>query len=79
MKRDRRAEHVRNAAKQRRIDLGLAVSALSIRPGECRGVKTLAKYCDCSPQAISLISAAAIAKIRRALRQRYGISSTNPR
>ena len=60
-----------------RIDLGLAVSAASLRPGESRSIYELAAFCACTPQAISKMTLNAIAKVRKALRKRYGITSTN--
>lgn len=62
--------------KSNRLDLGLAVSGATCIPGVERGYKTIAAYCDCSPQAIEQISDKACHKVRVALRRRYGIIST---
>lgn len=50
------------------IDLGLAVSALSLRYGETRTQVELAAFCNCSPQRIDQIEQKALRKIRNALR-----------
>lgn len=73
----RRSAARRNAAKQRAFDLGLAVSAATLGPGEWRSAKTLARYCGVSHQAIEQIEANAVIKVRQALRRRFGILSTN--
>jgi hypothetical protein len=73
----RQAAAARNAAKQRAFNLGLAISAATLAPGEWRSAKTLARYCGVSHQAIEQIEAIAVAKVRRALRLRYGIISTS--
>ena len=59
----------------KQIDLGLAISGATLPPGQCRGYKAMAAYCDCSHQAIKVISDGAILKIRQALRKQ-GIIST---
>lgn len=58
------------------IELGLAVSAISLPPGQTRTLHELAAYCGCSKQTIKQIQTNAITKIRQALRRR-GIISTN--
>ena len=67
----------KSLAKQRRIDLGLAVSAATLRPGETRSQKELARYTTMTPQGIAYIEHNAIAKVRVALRQRYGYVFAN--
>lgn len=47
------------------IDLGLAVSALSLKPGETRTQREIAAFCDCSYQRIQQIEWRALRKIRR--------------
>jgi hypothetical protein len=73
----REAAAARNRAKQWRTDLGLAVSALSLLPGEWRSAKVLAEFCECSHQALEQIEYRAILKVRRALKKRYGIVSSS--
>jgi hypothetical protein len=65
------------AAKQRAFDLGLAISAATLQPGQWRSAKQIAAFCDVSHQAIEQIEASAIAKVRVALRKRYAITSQN--
>ena len=72
----RRAAAARNRSKQRRIDLGLAISAASLGRGEWRTAETLAAFCGCSKQAIEQTEYKAILKVRLALKQRYCIVST---
>jgi DNA-directed RNA polymerase sigma subunit (sigma70/sigma32) len=48
------------------IDLGLEISALSLRPGKTRTLRELAVFCDCSWQNIWLIEQRALHKLRRA-------------
>jgi len=55
-------------AKSRRIDL---------KPGQHRTQLELACYCDCTKQAIAYMEREAIIKLRKELRRRYGILSTN--
>ena len=73
----RQAAKARWAGRQRAIDLGLAVSALTLGEHQWRSAKELARFCNVSHQAIEQIEAIAIAKVRRALRLRYGIVSTS--
>ncbi len=47
------------------IDLGLAISALTLRYGECRTQDEIAAYCGCSRQQICNIENRAIRKLRR--------------
>lgn len=63
-------------AKFERTMLGLAVSALTLKPGQSRSQKELAAFCECSPQAIAETEHRACQKIRLALRRRYGLLST---
>lgn len=49
------------------IDLGLAISALSMQPGERRSTYQIAAFCGCSPQRIQQIEHRALRKIRAAL------------
>ena len=49
------------------IDLGLAVSALSLKPGECRSYGELAAFCGVHRSAIQHIELKAMKKLRRAL------------
>jgi sigma-70-like protein len=46
------------------IDLGLAVSALSLTPGERRTTEELALFCGCTRQNISRIEQRALRKLR---------------
>ena len=73
----RTAAAERNRRKQRAFDLGLAISAATLGPGQWRSAKALARYCGVSHQAIEQIEAIAVAKVRRALRLRFGIISTS--
>jgi sigma-70-like protein len=50
------------------IDLGLAVSALSLTPGERRTTEQLAIFCGCTRQNISVIEHKALRKLRAKLR-----------
>jgi hypothetical protein len=72
----RRAAAARNRSKQWRIDLGLAISAATLRPGECRPAETIAEFCGCSKQAIEQTEYKAIIKVRQALKKRFGIVSS---
>lgn len=49
------------------IDLGLAISALTLRYGQTRTQKELAAYCGCSQQAIYEIERKAMRRIRMKL------------
>jgi hypothetical protein len=46
------------------IELGLAISRLSMRPGETRTAREISYFCNCSAWAISLIERRAIRKMR---------------
>ncbi len=46
------------------IDLGLAVSALSMQPKETRTHREIAYFCDCTWQAIYRIEQKALRKLR---------------
>lgn len=46
------------------VDLGLAVSALSLRYGQTRTIYDLACFCGCKPQRISQIEQQALRKMR---------------
>lgn len=46
------------------IDLGLAISALSLKYGQTRSQIELAAYCGCSQQAIQYIERRALRKMR---------------
>lgn len=50
-----------------RFMLGLAVSALSLQPGETRTCREIAAFCKTSPQNVSLIEHRALRKIRAKL------------
>lgn len=50
------------------IDLGLAVSALSLRYGQTRTYEELAAFCGCSKTAIQCIENKAMRKLRIRLR-----------
>jgi hypothetical protein len=76
MTRARRSAAARNRSKQRRINLGLAISAASLGRGERRPAETLAAFCGCSKQAIEQTEYNAILKVRLALKKRFGIVST---
>lgn len=73
----RAANRARMDAKMERTMLGLAISALSLHPGQSRSQKELARYCECSPQAIAEIEHRAAKKIRLALKRHHGLISTN--
>lgn len=57
----------RGALKKQRLLLGLAVSALSLRPGQTRSLGELAAFCECSKGTILHIEQKAIAKMRQRL------------
>ena len=59
--------------KASRIDLGLAISRLTMEPGECRTLAEIAAYCGCSRQGIQYIEQKAILKVRKRLRDLLGI------
>lgn len=67
----------RMAAKHAAMDLGLAVSAATLAPRQCRDLPTLAEFCGTSKQTIHQIEQRAIAKVRKALRDKHGITSPN--
>lgn len=52
-----------------RIELGLAVSALSLKLGEERTQRQLAYFCDCDHKTIQNIERKALEKARFKLRQ----------
>lgn len=52
------------------IDLGLAVSALTLQYGQTRTYEELAAYCGCSKTAIQNIENKAMRKLRMRLRLR---------
>lgn len=66
-----------NDERAERVNLGLAISAATMRPGQERTLPEIAAYCDCSKQLISQLEKRAIRKVRLALRLRYGIISTD--
>ncbi len=49
------------------IDLGLEISACSLKFGETRTQVEIAAFCGCTPQAIDLIEKKALRKLRKAL------------
>lgn len=49
------------------IDLGLAISAHSLKIGQTRSLGELASFCQCSKSAIQLIENKAIHKLKKAL------------
>jgi DNA-directed RNA polymerase specialized sigma24 family protein len=57
----------RGARKKQRLALGLAVSALSMKPGQTRSSGELAAFCDCSKGTIQHIEKKALRKLRRRL------------
>lgn len=57
----------RGARKKQRLLLGLAVSALSLRPGQTRSLGELAAYCECSKGTILWIEQQALRKVRSRL------------
>jgi len=63
----------RGAQKKDRLLLGLAVSRLSLKPGEHRTHQQLADFCDCRPGTIQFIEAAALRKVKIALKGRSDI------
>lgn len=62
----------REMSRRRRIDLGLAISGLTLRFGETRTLEEIAAYCGCSRQGVALIEKRALQKVR----QRLGIVFT---
>lgn len=58
-------ESKHNAA--RLVDLGLAISAVGLRPGQCRTTTELAAYTGLTKQAISHIEHSALRKLRNAI------------
>ena len=50
------------------IDLGLAISAATLQPGEQRSTYELAAYCGCTHQNITRIEQRALRKLRIRLR-----------
>ena len=54
------------------IDLGLAVSRLSLSPGQTRSYTELARFCGCSHEAIRKIERRAMKKIRNSLKALTG-------
>lgn len=59
----------RGAQKKDRLLLGLAVSRLSLRPGESRTQRELAAFCGCTHGAIQFIEQKALRKVRVALKE----------
>lgn len=57
----------RGARKKQRLLLGLAVSALSLRPGQTRSLAEIAAFCDCSKGTILFIEQKALRKLRAAV------------
>lgn len=55
------------ARKKERLLLGLAVSALSLRPGQTRTLRELAAFCDCHPYQIQRTEKIALEKLRKRL------------
>lgn len=53
--------------RRHRFLLGLAVSALTLRPGICRTQAELARFCDVHPEYIRQIEQRALRKLRRRL------------
>jgi hypothetical protein len=49
------------------IDLGLAISALTLRYGETRTEEEIAAYCGCSRQMINRLAISGLKKLRNAL------------
>ena len=73
----KRAAAARNRSKQWRIDLGLAISAATLRPGEWRSSYVLAEFCGCSRQTLEQTEYKAILKVRKELKKRFGIVSSS--
>lgn len=58
----------RGAAKKDRLLLGLAVSRLSLSPGESRTQRELGYFCNCPHGTIQHIERKALQKVRVALK-----------
>lgn len=54
-------------AKAERLDLGLAISRLSMQPGQTRTLEEIAAYCECTREAIRKIEKSALAKMKARL------------
>jgi len=61
-----------------RLELGLAVSRLSMKPGQTRTQPELAAFCGVSHAAIQHIEYRALKKVRRAL-EKLNITEANQR
>lgn len=69
--------------KGQRVDLGLAISGATLRPGQTRSLLEIAAYCDCSIENISYIERNALRKLRhpariRQLAEAAGVNPTAP-
>lgn len=53
--------------KQRRMELGIAISGALLQPGEHRTLKEIAAFAGCSKQAIHALQNRALAKLFKAL------------
>ena len=69
------ATHNARAQKSTRIDLGLAISAATLPPGQSRTCAEISRFCECSKQAIDQIYASGLQKLRSALRRKGLIPS----
>lgn len=63
----------RGAQKKDRLLLGLAVSRLSLGPGESRTQRELAAFCNCSHGQIQWIEKSGLRKVKIALRDRSAL------
>lgn len=59
----------RGAQKKNRLLLGLAVSRLSLDPGQTRTYRELAAFCGCTHGTIQFIEQRALRKVRFALKE----------
>lgn len=63
----------RGARKKDRLLLGLAVSRLSLGPGQTRTYRELAAFCGCTHGTIQFIEQKALRKVKIALRERSAL------
>lgn len=57
----------RGQQRKQRLLLGLAISALSMQPGDTRSAREISEFCDCPKGTIQAIEKNALRKIRKQL------------
>jgi hypothetical protein len=68
----------KHKSKRDRIDLGIAILGILIKPGECLTKYDIAAFADCTKQNIDQIERSAIAKVKNALSDNQLVKKARP-